>query len=104
MRETGADERREGTVSTLCKNCSNRIYLGNYLGKPTWVHHGSNYIPCYGGLDTVAEPAEPTSGEPPQTLRCKKCGESLFPEYGHCEKHGGAHEPDLAASASECVK
>jgi len=54
-------------VSTLCKNCSNRIYLGNYLDKPAWVHHGSNFIPCYGGLDTVAEPAEPTSGDPPQS-------------------------------------
>ena len=65
-------------MSTLCKNCSNRIYLGNYLDKPAWVHHGSNFIPCYGGLDTVAEPAEPTSGEPPICCGKPMCRRAAF--------------------------
>lgn len=40
-----------------CKNCGNRIYFdkSDVLGS-RYRHHGSNFVDCHNGLQTVAEP------------------------------------------------
>src|SRR6185437_938031 len=43
--------------------------------------------------------AEPTIGEPPQLI-CVKCGERIYPDYGHCKKAGGIHKPAPSAAPS----
>lgn len=47
-------EDRKGRV--LCKHCGNRIYFNTDRHFGGWMHSGSNYKACYGGLKTWAEP------------------------------------------------
>lgn len=51
---------------------------------PVWRHHGSNHIPCFGGLDTLAVPAQPSPDA--QEYRCPICRAHMYtlPATLHC--------------------
>lgn len=71
-----AEPQREKRQS--CRHCGLRIYLdGN-----TWRHHGSNFVECYGGRESHAEPSELPAEPQPLSVEearakgvCRICGQ-----------------------------
>ena len=50
-----------------CRHCGERIYWDTTnRPHPAWRHHGSNYVLCFGGKTTEAEPAPPAPPAAPE--------------------------------------